>query len=77
MILSADIKHPFYNPMYFDYIVLFNGRELAGCLTADSDNGYVEVYRRDGEGAIITENGIPVMERIKGKVTIVRKSILH
>lgn len=71
MKLSADPNHPWYDiDVVYRAEVYLNGERLLNVITADSDCGWVEVYKINKDGSYALRNGDYVTERRCGNVCI-------
>ena len=58
----------------FGYDVYLNGRKIKDCISADSESGDIEVYRKYNDGEFIINDAGTEIERetLKGRVRIKR-----
>lgn len=70
MKISADPKNPAYSPISLNAKVFLYGVELKNCVTADDEAGEVVCYRMIDGHLIISADGNPETEILRGRVEI-------
>ncbi len=70
--LSADPKHPYYDPQFLYYEVFLNGNRVYDAVTANAEEGWIETVSRNEEGChMLPDNGDNfVYEKTYGNVLI-------
>ena len=71
MRMSVNKDDPGYHPLAMMCHILFNGKELKNCHTADEGKGIVYVYLLDSYGYFPQDDSELINEELKGKVEIV------